>query len=296
MPACLASRFTFIQNHTAFRPRIDNGKRGLIAHDEVWTTGPTESGIGSPNVNFIHPLPAMKMNHPGMYALIGLAAFQLTLQAQDNNHAASGTSGPVRPLKSNDAVDPGILAGERKAQFDRLDADKNGRLSPEEFARISALARRIGSGIGTAGVNTPETDGNPMIPTGDLSQLFKQLDADKDGLLTLKEFVRVPLSKSDDSSKPLQTDAANISRSTGATVGRPSLGNLDRSALFHRLDKNGDGNLDAEEFSKMTATELPSGDHAAAFHRLDSDSNGKISKEEFSKLIPDLSTQPGVPR
>lgn len=241
----------------------------------------------------------MKLTPAGKHALIGLIALPLALLAENKDQANSGSSSPLRPVDSPDpnaTTNPGILAGERKAQFDRLDADKNGSLNQDEFMRISALARRIGSGIGTAGVNTPQVEGNPMIPTGDLPQLMKEVDANKDGMLTLEEFINIPLSKSGSALESVNTDNANISRSTGATVGRPSLGNLDRAPLFHRLDKNEDGRLDATEFGKMTGTELPSQDYAGTFHQLDLDGNGKISKEEFRKLPEGPSTPPKVTR
>ncbi len=231
----------------------------------------------------------MKLTPACLYAFLMFSSLPPALKAQtaqSSSQAVPGSGGLLRPLKTEDNTagnGPNIVAGERKAQFDRLDADKNGRLTLEEFTRISALALKVGSGIGTAGTNRQQAQGNPLIPGGDLPQLFKQLDANQDGELTVEEFTRMPVSKAGESDEALKKDATDASRSTGATVGKQSLGNLDRSALFHKLDKNGDGSLDGDEFGKMSAAELASGDHAAAFHQLDLDGDGKISKEEFLK-------------
>ncbi|MDB6072763.1 MAG: hypothetical protein JWO89_403 [Verrucomicrobiaceae bacterium] len=240
----------------------------------------------------------MKRTKAARYLLAGFSAIQMTLVAEDNK-ASPGTSSQLQLMKPIDAAslsDPRIIAEERKAQFQRLDADADGRLTDLEFSRITGLARRIGSGIGTAGANTPEPEGNALIPTGDIPQLFKQLEANKDGVLTLDEFQRIPLSKPSEVLEAVNTDNANITRSTGANVGRPSLSHLDRSALFHRLDKNEDGSLDMTEFGKMTGTELPSQDHGTVFHRLDLDNNSKISKEEFRKLPEGPATPPNANR
>lgn len=229
----------------------------------------------------------MKRTHTCLFAFLMFSPGLMAQSAQSSNQARPGSGGPLRPLKTEDNrtdAGPNIVAGERKAQFDRLDADKNGRLTQEEFNRIPDLALKVGSGIGTAGVNRQQAQGNPLIPGGDLTQVFQGLDLNHDGALTAEEFARMPVSKTGESSGATAADGRDISRSTGATVGKQSLGGLDKSALFHKLDKNGDGSLSTDEFNGILATELPSGDRATTFHQLDLDGDGRISKEEFLKL------------
>jgi hypothetical protein len=68
----------------------------------------------------------------------------------------------------------------KKAEFARLDVDKNGRLTIEEFAAAPASASKTADGAGTT------------APAPKPADLFARLDADKDGVLTEAEYLKRP--------------------------------------------------------------------------------------------------------
>lgn len=77
--------------------------------------------------------------------------------------------------KNNDgSLDRDEVPGPVKQRFERIDADGNGKISREEFAKVAArLAGQFG--------------GRPQRDGGAPDVLFRLLDADKDGKLTKDE-------------------------------------------------------------------------------------------------------------
>jgi Ca2+-binding EF-hand superfamily protein len=115
--------------------------------------------------------------------------------------------------------------------FDRLDANADGVLSGEEFGKFGSLAKRIGDAAG-------QPQAGLIGAFKDAEATFKKLDADKDGKLSKDEFGKF-------------LDQANV----------PQLKER-AEKLFGRLDADGNGSLSLDEFKKMAdfAQRLKKGD------------------------------------
>ncbi|HEY1065665.1 MAG TPA: hypothetical protein VGE52_06140 [Pirellulales bacterium] len=213
------------------------------------------------------------------------------------------------------AIDPGV--------FDRLDANKDGSIAPDEvsedakrmFQRLLRTSDANGdekltkaefeAGMAKGGP-TSETGGfaggrGPGGPRGDFNpeQMFKRLDANKDGKLTVDEFpeerremVRKGLSRFDDGDGALSTDEfANMmaavrgnqpAEKPGESRNAPEGGEKPEmempgderpagSPIFAALDADGDGAL--------TSAELASA--ADRLRKFDANGDGKITREEI---------------
>lgn len=147
---------------------------------------------------------------------------------------------------------------EPSAIFKKLDADKDGKVSKEEFKKLTAVAQGVLK-------DKPEF----------LDKVFGRLDANSDGSITEEEFSKF----------------GNLASKAAGLVAPEQAGLLglvkDPEAAFKKLDGDKDGKLTKEEFGKLTAeAKLPQGKERQEklFSRLDADSNGTLSVEEFKKL------------
>lgn len=123
--------------------------------------------------------------------------------------------------------------------------------------------------------------------TIDLEDAFKNADTDKDGKLTLEEWVDV-----------LQRTGHNISRSEVVEMFREKDLNMDgvmsydeflghdtRMALaFKAIDKNGDGYLSKTEFRRICPN-MSEEQVEAAFSKFDKDKTGRVNYKEFCSMM-----------
>ena len=104
-----------------------------------------------------------------MKQLIAAAAFAMLLVSSNFVRADA----PPGDKKKPGGKDPETI-------FNKLDTNKDGQLSPDEFARLGELRKRAGD-AGKAGAKAE----------GRLSKLFSRLDTNHDGVLSLDEFKRI---------------------------------------------------------------------------------------------------------
>jgi len=154
----------------------------------------------------------------------------------------------------NGFLSPAEFPGPDRA-FERLDADNDGQLSPEELAagRPGNRGERMQRGQRGPGF------GGGFGPAGpvDREEVFKKLDQNQDGLLSLDE---------------LAAGQQNMRERR-----RDRMERFDPEEHFRALDANGDGLLSPDEFHR------PMNDR---FERLDADGDGMISLEEFQQGGP----------
>lgn len=82
----------------------------------------------------------------------------------------------------------------RRDEFDRIDTDRDGRVSPKEYAAsdraavdMVAAGERDGVEAPNGGFELRNNEGRP-----DRSKFFRRLDTDKDGYISREELSRVP--------------------------------------------------------------------------------------------------------
>jgi Ca2+-binding EF-hand superfamily protein len=177
-------------------------------------------------------------------------------------------------VNSDGKIEESEIPAGRRELIDRLGkkADKNGdgAIDREEFDATVAKLRQQST-------NGPKPE-----------QLFKKLDADKDGKLTLEEvpqdrrglFKRISAQADKDGDKALSEEefVAGI-KAARAAIGEqiPGLDGLPvdpekMAARLMRLDKNGDGKISRDEFDRP-------GDRR--FEQLDTNHDGAVDAEEI---------------
>ncbi|MDX1963626.1 MAG: EF-hand domain-containing protein [Pirellulales bacterium] len=180
---------------------------------------------------------------------------------------AGANGGGTNQVGPQHAGQPGHGAGQGHVAenlFKRLDTDKSGGLSLEEFA---AGARE----------DRPENAPTP-------EEIFDKLDKNDDGNLTLREFTIRPDHRPTPAQifKKLDTDGSGglslEEFAAGAREDRPDNAPTPEE-IFAKLDRNDDGNLSFREFSTRPD---PRPNPLQAFKKLDTDGSRGLSLEEFA--------------
>lgn len=90
--------------------------------------------------------------------------------------------------------------------FDQLDRDHNGLLNQGELNGLTTILSGAGAAAGTTGADSAKGSGPAGIPAalGDLSDLFKSLDKDGDGMLSRQEFSAIDQKLNHTTASPAQ--------------------------------------------------------------------------------------------
>jgi Ca2+-binding EF-hand superfamily protein len=162
-----------------------------------------------------------------------------------------------------------------RENFDRMDADKNGSVSIEEFRRAMAAAGFPGPGAGGFGQMRPEQIAGAVV--------LKALDADGDGVLSASEIADASkaLAKFDKNGDG-KIDREELLAAAPRSEGRPGAGiggGAVAEGLARRLkeaDKNGDGKISKEEAPERLAP---------IFDRLDGNGDGQLDETELKRFL-----------
>eukprot|EP00746_Dinoflagellata_sp_MGD_P165407 gnl/MRDRNA2_/MRDRNA2_94657_c0_seq1.p1 gnl/MRDRNA2_/MRDRNA2_94657_c0~~gnl/MRDRNA2_/MRDRNA2_94657_c0_seq1.p1 ORF type:complete len:1522 (+),score=530.41 gnl/MRDRNA2_/MRDRNA2_94657_c0_seq1:147-4712(+) len=203
--------------------------------------------------------------------------------------------GVVSPEEMKEALKAaGLTPEEAEAMMKEMDKDGDGKLSPEEFlkgAGADVMDEHRGQGVkGPAGgVTVPEFKDRAKKKHGTSKAAFDAFDkAPKDGKISPEEFKE------------------------GCKQLEPPVSEKDAIPLFAELDKNGNKEIDPEEFYEAMGGCATCGDKfgvplpefqerlkqrhgtpKAAYDAFDKDPKGKLSPEEFNELCADL--KPPIP-
>jgi Ca2+-binding EF-hand superfamily protein len=127
--------------------------------------------------------------------------------------------------------------------FDKIDKDSDGGISQEEFG---AFLQKMSEDSGT---------------TYDVEELFSTYDADGDGLLSQNELDA--FMKENAPPPPPPNQAAEIVQRMSTEEKQQLLDNL-----VQKIDSNGDGSIDAEEFSAFTEKMSSTNENVSSADRL----------------------------
>lgn len=183
--------------------------------------------------------------------------------------AFSGMRGGTSP--------PDIAKMQEKA-FAKMDANSDGGVDKSE---LSAFLQK------TASTNSTSTS-----DSSDVNDLFGEMDADGDGLITQQESSDAV----NNMLKQLQGQMMN-SRMGGASgmppppMGPPPSAEQSDEEMFSSIDSNSDGNISQTELSAMLKQTSENQGTSQGFNvddiisRDDADGDGQISKDEFSAAM-----------
>ena len=138
-----------------------------------------------------------------------------------------------------------------------LDADKSGGVSLEEFKEGQIMKK---------------------LPPEKLTELFKRLDTDGDGLITPKDRPNMPMHRGDERTRPMGPEGHHFDQ--GGDPRRAG-------SMIQRLDSDGDGSLTFEEFRRgPDFKDLSEDEQEDRFQKLDHNGDHKISKEDLPAAPP----------
>lgn len=204
--------------------------------------------------------------------------------------------------KNNDGKLDKEEAPERlKENFDRVDANKDGAINPDELRQAFQMMARQ-AGAGPSGRPSPEmlermftqadknNDGKlsrdeiPAERREMLGRLLERLDNDGDGAVTKEQFLRAMQQRMADgerrpNGKPEgkpnavgRPGAKPEGRPEGKPESRPAAGAAFAPPLLSALDANKDGEISTDEIEQA----------AKALRSLDQNGDGKLTREELA--------------
>jgi Ca2+-binding EF-hand superfamily protein len=204
---------------------------------------------------------------------------------------------PVRfgeRLKELDANKDGAIAldeflARRDPTFSRLDKNNDGIVDRAEF---EAAARESADYWVKRFIKRFDTDGDGKVGKDEFAKArkdrFAMRDLDGDGRIGIEDMPPGPRERMRRWRGERDTDARDGKEpgKDGKEGGRPFsldrlLGRVDRQ--FNRLDKNGDGFIDAKDLEPAAAERIAFASKRF-FRRFDADSDGKVTKDEFNRL------------
>ncbi|KAI3372793.1 hypothetical protein L3Q82_023252 [Scortum barcoo] len=161
--------------------------------------------------------------------------------------------------------------------FHTYDVDNSGRIEKNEFSTICQELR---------------------VPSQEVDEIFNRLDVDRDGTVTLEEFISGfkeqrpeeeddAKSKTENSSKESEGELLQDEQVTSSRP-QPSIGGMSAEeqhrlrALFHAYDADNSGRIERNEFLTICAElQVPEAEADRIFHRLDVDQDGTVTLLEF---------------
>lgn len=165
---------------------------------------------------------------------------------------------------------------EKTAYFGKFDTNADGKLDTTEFAELAKaidaeeVARLRAEGVTEEELPTKE------LAQEDIDQMFKDFDADGDAAVVLNEFLEVGM---DDEEEGSGDDHEEHDWEETADLGEEERHGHEQ--FFKDHDKDGDGNMDIEEFKTLYDEDETPDDIGELFGTLDHDNDGKLTFDEF---------------
>jgi Ca2+-binding EF-hand superfamily protein len=182
---------------------------------------------------------------------------------------------PEPPAAPGEAQGPARVREMASGMMERLDRDKDGRLSGDEIPAESRIDIAKADRNGDGGVDLFELTLAIGERGGGPGERLRQMDANKDGVIELAEWQGRP-----EIFKRLDADGDGRITAEEAKKGGPGGDgrSMDRTAdaAFRRFDADGDGRITAEEWKARP--EL--------FQRFDENKDGVITREELTPKGP----------
>lgn len=181
-----------------------------------------------------------------------------------------------------DRVERGGRGGGEGAGLIRLDANKDGAVTLDEF--VKKRADRFGK-LDMNGDGSLDATELTAQRDGRLDQRYermsKRLDKDSDGKVSRDEYDNPPQRAAATTEGEQGAEKSERRKRWSRRGGDRTASPERRAAMFTLLDANADGAIETTEFTKA-ATEQADYAKRRTMHRLDKDRDGKVTLDEFT--------------